>query len=97
MYTIKQPSEIIFGKFSVRDYIFPKKCLVITSEGSESRGWLEYSKLKNAYLFENVEPNPSMNTVEKIILEFNSCLVLSHLILSYQIISYRIASYHIGF
>mgnify|MGYP001300267352 FL=1 len=79
MYTIKQPPEIIFGKFSVRDYIFPKKCLVITSKGSESRGWLEYSKLKNAYLFENVEPNPSMDTVEKIILEFNS-LNFSHVI-----------------
>jgi len=72
MYTIKQPSQIIFGKFSVRDYIFPKQCLVITSKGSKSRGWLEYSKLKDAYLFENVEPNPSMETVKKIISEFNS-------------------------
>jgi len=79
MYTIKQPSQIIFGKFSVRDYSFPKQCLVITSKGSESRGWLEYSKLKNAYLFENVEPNPSMKTVEKIISEFNS-LNFSHVI-----------------
>jgi len=72
MYTIKQPPQIIFGKFSVRDHIFPKQCLVITSKGSKSRGWLEYSKLKDAYLFENVEPNPSMETVEKIISEFNS-------------------------
>jgi len=72
MYTIKQPPQIIFGKFSVRDYIFPKQCLVITSKGSKSRGWLEYSKLKDTYLFENVEPNPSMETVEKIISEFNS-------------------------
>ena len=72
MYTIKQPSQIIFGKFSVRDYVFPKQCLVITSKGSKSRGWLEYSKLKDAYLFENVEPNPSMETVKKIISEFNS-------------------------
>jgi len=72
MYTIKQPPQIIFGKFSVRDHIFPKQCLVITSKGSKSRGWLEYSKLKDAYLFENVEPNPSMKTVEKIISEFNS-------------------------
>ena len=72
MYTIKQPSQIIFGKFSVRDYVFPKQCLVITSKGSKSRGWLEYSKLKDTYLFENVEPNPSMETVKKIISEFNS-------------------------
>jgi succinate semialdehyde reductase len=79
MYTIKQPSQIIFGKFSVKNYIFPKQCLVITSKGSESRGWLEYSKLKNKYLFENVEPNPSMETVEKIISEFNS-LNFSHVI-----------------
>ena len=55
MYTIKQPPQIIFGKFSVRDYIFPKQCLVITSKGSKSRDWLEYSNLKNAYLFENVD------------------------------------------
>ena len=79
MYTIKQPPQIIFGKFSVRDYIFPKQCLVITSKGSKSRDWLEYSNLKNAYLFENVEPNPSMETVKKIILEFNS-LNFSHVI-----------------
>jgi len=72
MYTIKQPSQIIFGKFSVRNYIFPKQCLVITSKGSKSRGWLEYAGLKDTYLFENVEPNPSIETVNKIISEFNS-------------------------
>ncbi len=79
MYTIKQPSKIIFGKYSVRDFSFPKKCLVITSKGSRSRGWLEYSKLHNEYLFENVEPNPSIETVEKIINEFNS-IDFSHVI-----------------
>ena len=72
MNTIKQPSEIIFGKYSVRDFQFPQQCLVITSKGSKSRGSLEYSGLDNEYLFEDVEPNPSIETVERIISEFDS-------------------------
>ena len=79
MYSIKQPSRILFGKYSVRDFQFPKQCLVITSKGSKSRGWLEYSGLQNEYLFEDVEPNPSIETVENIISEFRS-INFSHLI-----------------
>jgi len=72
MNTIKQPSKIIFDKFSVQNFSFPKKCLVITSQGTKSRGWLEYSNLSEKNLFENVESNPSIETVEKIIEEFKS-------------------------
>ena len=71
MYTIKQPNQIIFGKYSARDFDFPNDCLVITSRGAKSRGWLDYTSLENCMNFDMVESNPSMDTVEKIISEFN--------------------------
>lgn len=71
MFTVKQPSTIIFGKYSARDYKLPKDSLVITSKGAKSRGWLDYTDLNNTYIFDSVEPNPSFETVEKIINEFN--------------------------
>jgi len=70
MWTIKQPAKIVFGKHSARDYVYPKKNLIITSKGATKRGWLEYTNLKENYLFDQVEPNPSIHTVEKIISEF---------------------------
>ncbi len=70
MFTIKQPSTIIFGKHSARNYELPEDSLVITSKGATSRGWIDYTNLNNAYIFDNVEPNPSIETVEKIIGEF---------------------------
>ncbi|MBI5146892.1 MAG: iron-containing alcohol dehydrogenase [Thaumarchaeota archaeon] len=70
MFTIKQPSTIIFGKYSARDYKLPKDSLVITSKGAKSRGWIDYTNLSNAYIFDNVEPNPSIEAVEKIIDDF---------------------------
>jgi len=72
MYTIKQPSTIIFGKYSAREYKVPINSLVITSGGAKSRGWLEYTGLEKSLLFDNVEPNPSMETVEKIVSSFAS-------------------------
>lgn len=70
MFTIKQPSTIIFGKYSARDYKLPKDSLIITSKGAKSRGWIDYTNLSNAYIFDNVEPNPSIEAVEKIIDDF---------------------------
>lgn len=72
MWTIKQPSKIIFGKHCVRDYSFPKKSLIITSKGANSRGWLEYVGLNNQMIFNQVEPNPSLETAEKIISKFQN-------------------------
>ena len=72
MWTIKQPSKIIFGKNSVKKFPFPEKCLVITSKGAKSRGWLEYSGLSNKIIFDEVEPNPSIETTEKIISKFQN-------------------------
>ena len=72
MWTIKQPSKIIFGKNSANEFLFPEKCLVITSKGARSRGWLDYSGLNNHIIFDNVESNPSLETTEKIITEFQN-------------------------
>ncbi len=72
MFKITQPPLIIFGKHSVRDYSFPQNCLVVTSKGAISRGWLEYLKLNNYHIFDKVEPNPSIETAEVIISEFRN-------------------------
>ena len=72
MYKITQPPSIVFGKHSARNYSFPENCLVITSKGSISRGWLEYLKLNDYYIFDKIEPNPSIETTEGIISEFRN-------------------------
>jgi len=61
-----------FGKNSVQEFSFPKKCLVITSKGAKSRGWLEYTGLSNQIIFDTVESNPSLETTEKIISKFKN-------------------------
>ena len=71
MFTIKQPSTIIFGKYSSRDYKIPKDSLVVTSSGAKSRNWLEYVGLTDSYIYDNVESNPSIETTEQIISEFS--------------------------
>ena len=72
MFKITQPPLIIFGRHSVMDYSFPQNCLVITSKGAISRGWLEYLKLSDYHIFDKVEPNPSIETTEDIISEFRN-------------------------
>ena len=70
MFTIKQPQKIIFGKNSAKQFEFPKNPLVISSNGCTSRKWIEYMSLKDFILFDEVEPNPSIGTVEKILSKF---------------------------
>jgi succinate semialdehyde reductase len=72
MFKITQPPLLIFGRHSVMDYSFPQNCLVITSKGAISRGWLEYLKLNDYHIFDKVEPNPSIETTEDIISEFRN-------------------------
>ena len=72
MFTIKQPSTIIFGKYSSRDYKIPKDCLVVTSPGAKSRNWLEYVGLTDSYIYDNVESNPSIETTDQIMSEFSN-------------------------
>ena len=79
MWTIKQPSEIIFGRDSSMHFSYPKKCLIITSKGAKSRGWLEHLQINNQHVFDCVEPNPSIETASKIISEFQN-IDFSHVI-----------------
>ena len=72
MFKIIQPPVIIFGKHCVTNYSFPQNCLVVTSNGAVSRGWLEYLKLNDFHIFDKVEPNPSIETAEEIVSEFRS-------------------------
>ena len=72
MFKITQPPSIIFGKYSARNYSFPENCLVITSKGAISRGWLDYLKLNDYCIFDKVEPNPSIETTEDIISQFRN-------------------------
>ena len=72
MFKFTQPPIIIFGNHSVRNYSFPQNCLVVTSKGAIPRGWLEYLKLNDCYVFDKVESNPSIETAESIISEFRN-------------------------
>ena len=72
MFSIKQPKEIIFGKNSAHEYKYPKNPLVITSPGAKKRNWMEYLQLKNHYIFDDVESNPSIDTATSIINEFSN-------------------------
>ncbi len=72
MFKITQPPVIMFGRHSAKDYSFPQNCLVITSSGAITRGWLEYLKLDNYHIFDKVESNPSIDTAESIISEFSN-------------------------
>lgn len=70
MWSIKQPPRIIFGRDSAARFQYPDKCLVVTSSGARSRGWLKYTGLEDRPVFDSVEPNPSIDTVERVISEF---------------------------
>ena len=79
MYEIKQPSQIIIGRESSKNFNFPENSLIITSSGTVKRGWLEHLGIKNYSLFDNVEPNPSLDTANNIIETFStkniSCVI----------------------
>ena len=71
MNVIKQPNFIIFGKNSINEFNFQADCLVITSKGAKKRGWLDFFKLKNYYIYDKVEPNPSIEIIDEIISDFS--------------------------
>ena len=72
MFTIKQPSKIVYGKFTASKNNFPDNCLLITSKGAKKRGWIDYINLKNYFIFDQVENNPSIETTENIISKFSN-------------------------
>ena len=65
-----QPSSIHFGIGAAHDYHYPSNSLIITSKGAISRGWIDYMKIKNFTIFDEVKSNPSFETVENIISQF---------------------------
>ena len=71
MYQIKQPSKIIIGKTTAKDFDYSENSLVITSSGAKKRGWLDYLGIKNFMIYDDVESNPSINTATKIIDKFS--------------------------
>jgi malonic semialdehyde reductase len=71
MFQIKQPPTIIIGNDSCKNFKFKNNCLVITSSGTKNRGWLDHLNISNYHLFDQVEPNPSIDTVTKIIAKFS--------------------------
>ena len=72
MFTIKQPSQILFGKNSALEYDFPKKSLLITSSGAEKREWFSNLNLDANLIFNDVESNPSIETTNTIIEKFKN-------------------------
>ena len=74
-----QPPSIHFGTKAAHDYHYPSNSLIITSKGAISRGWIDYLKIKNFSIFNEVEPNPSIEIVENIISQFKienfSCII----------------------
>ena len=72
MFTIKQPSQIIFGKNSALEYDFPKKSLLITSSGAKKRDWFSNLNFVPNLIFDRVESNPSIETTNDIIEKFKN-------------------------
>jgi len=80
MFSIKQPNHIIIGKNSANKFQYPDNSLLITSNGAKSRDWIKYLDIgKKVTIFDQVENNPSMNTVNTILEEFEnsnfSCVI----------------------
>jgi len=65
-----QPHSIYFDTGAAREYHYPPNSLIITSKGAISRGWIDYMKIKNFTIFDEVKSNPSFETVENIISQF---------------------------
>ena len=70
MWKIIQPPSIYFDTGAAREYRYPPNSLIITSKGAISRGWMDYMKIKNFAIFDEVKSNPSFETVENIISQF---------------------------
>ena len=73
MFSIKQPNQIVIGKGSAHNFQYPNNSLLITSKGAKSRGWIKYLDVdESVTIYDQVENNPSMDTVEKILKEFSN-------------------------
>jgi succinate semialdehyde reductase len=71
MNTVRIPKIINFGKNALSETQYPKNALVITTAPPEvSSRWLSRMKIADYMLFDKVEPEPSIETVNKVITEY---------------------------
>ena len=73
MNTVRIPKIINFGKNALSETQYPKNALVITTAPPDvSTKWLTKMKITDYLLFDKVEPEPSIETVNKVIAEYKS-------------------------
>ena len=71
MNTVRIPKIINFGKNALSETQYPKNALVITTAPPDvSSRWLARMKITDYMLFDKVEPEPSIETVNKVIAEY---------------------------
>lgn len=73
MNVIRIPKVIKFGKNALSEADYPKNALVVTTAPPEvSSKWLARMKITDHFLFDKVEPEPSIETVQKVIAEYKT-------------------------
>lgn len=80
MNTVKIPKIIQFGKDALSEAEYPKNALVITTAPPPiSSKWLAKMGIKDYMLYDKVEPEPSIETVNQVISEYKtknpSCII----------------------
>jgi len=71
MNTVRMPKTINFGKDALSETQYPKNALVVTTAPPDvSSKWLARMKIQDYMLYDKVEPEPSIETVNKVIAEF---------------------------
>ena len=71
MHTVRIPKVINFGKNALSETQYPKNALVVTTAPLEvSSRWLTKMKITDYMLYDKVEPEPSIETVSKVMAEY---------------------------
>jgi len=71
MYTVRIPKVINFGENALGETDYPKNALVITTAPPElSDKWLKKMEISDYTLYDKVEPEPSIETVNAVIEEY---------------------------
>ena len=71
MHTVRIPKVINFGKNALSETQYPKNALVVTTAPPEvSSKWLNKMKITDYLLYDKVEPEPSIETVNKVMVEY---------------------------
>src|SRR5215467_9646539 len=72
MNIVRIPKVIAYGKNALSETQYPKNSLVVTTAPTEvSTKWLSKMKIQDYMLYDKVEPEPSIETVNKVMSEFN--------------------------